>query len=186
MLPLISMSIFMPVSALCPVADKSRSQIMGSLQFCFQTIKFWLFKALWISVFFCQYVYEKSSEILITILLKLIIKLERMTMLTIVSFSVHEIGISLHFLDSTWISLHHTLCFLKQILILFLNFYWSIIALQWCASFCFIQSESVIHISISPYLFPVVSPSLASSLSHSSRWSQSTELISLCYATASH
>ena len=37
-----------------------------------------------------------------------------------------------------------------------------------------------------PYLFPLASPSLPPSLSHPSRWSQSTELISLCYAAASH
>ena len=39
---------------------------------------------------------------------------------------------------------------------------------------------------MSPYLFPLVSPSLPPSLSHPSRWSQSTELISLCYVAASH
>ena len=33
-----------------------------------------------------------------------------------------------------------------------------------------------------PYLFPLASPSLPPSPSHPSRWSQSTELISLCYA----
>ena len=37
-----------------------------------------------------------------------------------------------------------------------------------------------------PYLFPLASPSLQPSLSHPSRWSQSTQLISLCYAVASH
>ena len=37
-----------------------------------------------------------------------------------------------------------------------------------------------------PYLFPLASPSLPPTLSHPSRWSQSTKLISLCYATASH
>ena len=37
-----------------------------------------------------------------------------------------------------------------------------------------------------PCLFPLASPSLPPSLSHPSRWSQSTELISLCYAAASH
>ena len=37
-----------------------------------------------------------------------------------------------------------------------------------------------------PYLFPLESPSLPPSLSHPSRRSQSTELISLCYAAASH
>ena len=35
-----------------------------------------------------------------------------------------------------------------------------------------------------PYLFLLASPSLPPSLSHPSRWSQSTELISLCYAIA--
>ena len=48
------------------------------------------------------------------------------------------------------------------------------------------QSESVIHIHMFPNLFPLASPSLPPSLSHPSRWSQSTELISLCYAAASH
>ena len=38
---------------------------------------------------------------------------------------------------------------------------------------------------MSPYLFPLAYPSLPPSLSHPSRWSQSTELISLCYAVAS-
>ena len=37
-----------------------------------------------------------------------------------------------------------------------------------------------------PYLFPLASPSLPPSLSHPSRWSQSTKLVSLCYAVASH
>ena len=37
-----------------------------------------------------------------------------------------------------------------------------------------------------PYLFLLASPSLLPSLSHTSRWSQSTELISLCYMVASH
>ena len=68
----------------------------------------------------------------------------------------------------------------------FQHLYWSIISLRWCVSFCFITKCIVIHIHISPYLFPLVSPSLPSSLSHPSRWSQSTELISLCYAAASH
>ena len=35
-----------------------------------------------------------------------------------------------------------------------------------------------------PCLFPLASPSLPPSLSHPSRWSQTTELISLCYAAA--
>ena len=37
-----------------------------------------------------------------------------------------------------------------------------------------------------PYLFPLASPSLPPSPSHPSSWSQSTQLISLCYAAASH
>ena len=48
------------------------------------------------------------------------------------------------------------------------------------------QSESVIHIHMFPYLFPLASPSLPPSPSHPSRWSQSMELITLCYAAASH
>ena len=39
---------------------------------------------------------------------------------------------------------------------------------------------------MSPCLLPLASPSLPPSLSHHSRWSQSTKLISLCYAAASH
>ena len=64
-----------------------------------------------------------------------------------------------------------------------LHLYWSIIALQWCVSFCCITkwiSSTYTHI-------PIATPSCVSlppSLSHPSRWSQSTELISLCYAAA--
>ena len=43
-----------------------------------------------------------------------------------------------------------------------------------------------LYIYTFPYLLPPASPSLPPSLSHPSRWSQSTELISLCYAVASH
>ena len=39
---------------------------------------------------------------------------------------------------------------------------------------------------MSPYLFPLASPCLPHSLSPPSRWSQSTKLICLCYAAASH
>ena len=48
------------------------------------------------------------------------------------------------------------------------------------------QNESVMYIHMFPHLFPLASPSLPPSLSHPSRRSQSTELISLCYAAASH
>ena len=67
----------------------------------------------------------------------------------------------------------------------FKHLYWSIIALQWCVSFCFITK----WISYTYTYIPMSLPSCVSfppSLSHPSRWSQSTELISLCYAAASH
>ena len=65
----------------------------------------------------------------------------------------------------------------------FLHRYWSIIALQWCVSFCFITK----WISYTyTYTYICISPpscvSLPPSLSHPSRWSQSSELITLCYA----
>ena len=47
-------------------------------------------------------------------------------------------------------------------------------------------NQAYIYIYMFPYFFPLASPSLAPSLSYSSRWSQNTELISLCYAAASH
>ena len=63
--------------------------------------------------------------------------------------------------------------------------YWSIIAIQCCVSICCITK----WISYTYTCIPISPPScisLPSSLSHPSRWSQSTELISLCYAAASH
>ena len=65
------------------------------------------------------------------------------------------------------------------------HLHWSIIALQWCVSFCFITK----WISYTYTYIPISPPSCVSlppSLSHPSRWSQSTELISLCYVAASH
>ena len=71
--------------------------------------------------------------------------------------------------------------FIHSFIHLFIHLYWSIIALQWCVSFCFITkwiSYTYTYIPISPPSWV----SLPSSLSHPSRWSQSTKLISLCYA----
>ena len=67
----------------------------------------------------------------------------------------------------------------------FKHLYWSIIALQWCVSFCFITK----WISCTYTCIPISPPSCVSlppSLSHRSMWTQSTELISPCYAAASH
>ena len=65
------------------------------------------------------------------------------------------------------------------------NLYWSIIAFQCCVSFsCITKWISYMYTYI-----PISPPScisLTPSLSHHSRWSQSTELISLCDAAASH
>ena len=70
------------------------------------------------------------------------------------------------------------LCFFKYL-------YWSIIALQWCVSFCFITkwiSYTYTYIPISPPSWVSLPPSIY----HPSRLSQSTELIALWYAAASH
>ena len=65
------------------------------------------------------------------------------------------------------------------------HLYWSIIAPQWCVSFCCITqwiSYTYTHI----FMSPPSCVSLPPSLPHPSRCSQSTELISLCYVAASH
>ena len=67
----------------------------------------------------------------------------------------------------------------------FKHLYWSIIALQWCVSFCCMTK----WISYTYTYIPISPPSCISlppSLSHPFRWTQSTELISLCYVAASH
>ena len=66
----------------------------------------------------------------------------------------------------------------------FQHLHWSITALQWCVSLCFITK----WISYTYTYIPISPPSCVSlppSLSHPSRPSQSTELISLCYVAAS-
>ena len=58
-------------------------------------------------------------------------------------------------------------------------------ALQWCVSFCYITKGISYMYTYIP-MSPPSCISLPPSLSFPSRWTQSTELISLCYVTASH
>ena len=67
----------------------------------------------------------------------------------------------------------------------FEHLYWGIIALQWCVSFSFITKWISYTYTYVPISFPScisLPPTLP--IPHP-RWSQSTELITLCYAVAS-
>ena len=67
----------------------------------------------------------------------------------------------------------------------FFNIFIGVNCLQWCVDFCFITK----WISYTYTYIPISPPSCVSlppSLSHPSRWSQSTELISPCDAATTH
>ena len=84
---------------------------------------------------------------------------------------------------SLWNPIHNMQCFLSYFFLI--DLYWSIIASQYCVSFCCTTkriSRRHTHVPISPPSWA----SLPSSLSHPSRSSQSTKPMSLCYAAASH
>ena len=81
-------------------------------------------------------------------------------------------------LESCFVSFNFSFFFLIHI-------YWSIIASQYYVSFC-CTTKWVSHMHIYVPISPPSWASLPPSLSHPSRSSQSTELISLCYAAASH
>ena len=66
-----------------------------------------------------------------------------------------------------------------------IDVYWSIIASQYCVSFC-CTTKRISHMHTHVPISPPSCISLPSSLSHPSRSSQSTELVSMCYVAASH
>ena len=66
-----------------------------------------------------------------------------------------------------------------------IDLYWSIIASQYCVSFC-CTTKQISHMHTHVPIFPPSWASLPSSLSHPSRSLQSTKPVSPCYAAASH
>ena len=66
-----------------------------------------------------------------------------------------------------------------------INVYWSPVASQYYVSFC-CTTKWISHMHTYVPISPPSWAYLPSSLSHPSRSSQSTDLISLCYAAASH
>ena len=103
------------------------------------------------------------------------------------TYKCHHFNSWSYIIKNTGFYIPKLICCLDCFLFFFLTFLLEYNCFTVVCQFLFYNKVNQLYIYIyPPYLFPLASPSLPPSLSHPSSWSQSTELISLCYSTASH